>query len=87
MIEDDYLKFLREQILHKYRDTVFRPNVWPDPPIRGPHGLAENSMKPGVVPHSQRPFSMAGYRRDAMIEIIDEFESLGLIEPSDPAHG
>ena len=39
-------------------------------------------MKPGIIPRIQRPFAITGERREAMIEIIEEFERLQLIEPS-----
>ena len=80
-IQDDYLEFLRSQMRNRYKNTTFRPDVYSDPPVRGPHGLAKIEMKPGIVPHIQRPFAITGERREAMIEIISEFERLGLIEP------
>ena len=79
-MENEFLEELRKKFREKYRETVFRDKVWADPPIRGPYGEAKLEMKPGIVPHIQRPFAITGERRQAMIDIISEFEDWGLLE-------
>ena len=79
---EEWLEGIRERVKGDYQGTVFKETVWSDPPIRGPHGLAKIKMKPGVVPIRQRPFMLTGERREAMVKAIEEFENLGLLEPS-----
>ena len=54
--------------------------MWSDPPVRGPFGLAEIKIREGVIPVKQRPFSLIGERREAMMKCIEEFEDWGILE-------
>ena len=80
-VQDEEVQRLRRTLLEEFKDTTFRPQVWEDPPIRRPFGEAEIILKPGVFPVIQRPFMLTGERREAMAEIIREFEEWGLLEP------
>ena len=71
---------LKKQIILDYTGSVFRDEVWPDPPVRNSLGLARIELKPGVIPVKQRPYVLIGDRRDAVIELIVGFEKQGLIE-------
>jgi len=71
---------LKKKIIDEYRDTVFKDEVWADPPVRHPLGFAEIKLKPGVVPIKQRPFTLAGERREAVTDLVKKFEAQGLLE-------
>ena len=81
ILEDDLkVNELREKIMRDYTGTVFRDEVWPNPPVRNPLGQAKIELKQGIVPVKQRPFVIQGERLIALRKIIEEFEKQGLIE-------
>jgi hypothetical protein len=77
---DPHVQALKNKIIEDYTGSVFRDEVWTDPPIRNPHGEAKIDLKPGVVPTKQRPFVLIGERREALKKIVEKFEGQGLLE-------
>ena len=71
---------IKKKIVEEYTGSVFRDEIWPDPPERGPFGLAKLQIKPGVVPVKQRPFVLIGERREALTKLVTQFEKQGLLE-------
>ena len=58
---------LRQKALDDYAQTTFRPEIYPDPPIRGCFGEAKILPKVGIQPAAQRPMRLCGERREALI--------------------
>ena len=72
---------LREKLLQDYGGTVFRDKVWPQPPIRGPHGAAKLYLKEGAKPVCGRTFSLGGERLEALRQLEKEWREDKKIEP------
>jgi hypothetical protein len=72
---------LREAIISDFKDSVLSGICPPDPPVRGPHGLAQIWLKTDVTPVMQRPFHLTGERREAHLALIEKQISLGRLEP------
>ena len=79
-IQSDLAKKLRQQLLSEYADTVFRPQIFSDPPERFPGGIHTIKLKEGVQPHYQHPFNLTGERRKAMEDIVQKWIDVGKIE-------
>ena len=71
---------LRAKLLDDYKETVFRPKIFADPPERFPGGWHEIRLKPNVEPHYQPPFPLYGERKEAMKKIAEEWLEAGKIE-------
>ena len=71
---------LREKSLAEFADTVFRPQIYPDPPERVPGGIHTIKLKEGAQPVYQHPFNLAGERRKAMEDIVQQWIDVGKIE-------
>ena len=72
---------LREAIISDFKDSVLSGICPPDPPVRGPHGLAQIWLKTDVTPVMQRPFHLTGERREAHLALIEKQISLSRLEP------
>ena len=66
--------------LDKYSDTVFRKVLGKTPPIRRPLGVAKIKIKSGYYHKEQKPFQLAGERRDALIKLVQGLIEEGKIE-------
>jgi hypothetical protein len=56
--------------IHKdYDGVVLRDQVIPNPPVRGPNGYANITLKEGAVPQRQKPFRQHGEKHDALVKI------------------
>jgi hypothetical protein len=71
---------LREKLLAEYADTVFRPQIYCDPPERVLGGVHTIKLKEGVQPVYQHPFQLAGDRRKAMEDVVQQWIDAGKIE-------
>ena len=78
-IQSDLAKNLREKLLNEYADTVFRPQIYSNPPERFPGGIHTIQLKENVLPHYQRPFQLTGERRKAMEDIVQKWIDFGKI--------
>jgi hypothetical protein len=54
---------LRQKINNDYKDTVFRSELYPDLPVRGPHGYGRSDLKPGTRPTCAHEYRMMGRER------------------------
>ena len=54
---------IKRELLEKYKDTVFRPEIARNAPVRGPHCEATITLIPDAVPKAQKCFQMVGDRR------------------------
>ena len=61
---------LRQKALDDYAQTTFRPEIYPDPPIRGCFGEAKILPKVGIQPAAQRPMRLCGKRCEALISEV-----------------
>jgi hypothetical protein len=50
---------LRQKVTYVY-DTVFRVELYPDTPVRGPHGYGRIDLKPGARPTCAHEYRMTG---------------------------
>ena len=71
---------LRQSILADFNDKVFRSQIFPDPPVRGPHGYATIELRPGSEPVKQRPIHLHGQRWDDMCRVTDMWIDRHLVE-------
>ncbi len=60
---------LRDKLHEDYDNIVLMEEIFPDPPLRGPHSTAHIFLKPGAQPKKQKQILLQGERRDSMIEI------------------
>ena len=72
----------RNRIVEEFDGTLFRERVWPQPPARGPHGLAELRLKPGAVPVVGRTIHLRGERLEAQKGLEEEWKRDQKIEPA-----
>ena len=73
---------LRAKVLNDYQGRVFVSKLpSEEPPIRGPFGEAEISLKPGARPVKQRMFHITGERKEAWDRLTDEVIAAGKVEP------
>ena len=79
-VESNLAKQLRQKLLEEYADTVFRPQIYRDPPERVLGGINTIKLKENAQPVYQQPFQMAGERRKAMEEIVQQWIDAGKIE-------
>ena len=80
LVQGDLAAMLRQKLLEDYKDTVFRPSIYADPPERFPGAHHEIKLKPGAQPHYQSPFPMAGERRAAMEKVAKDWVAVGKVE-------
>ena len=80
-VEGSEVDDLRAQILKDQNDSVFSGKTTGSPPKRCEFGEAEIHLLPNSTPVKQRPYQMAGERRAAWIELIDQLIADGKIEP------
>ena len=71
---------LREAIHKDYDGEVFAKEVLPNPPIRGPYGLAFIPLKEGAIPQRTRPFVMQGEKLEAHKKITQQWREANFIE-------
>ena len=71
---------LRNQILEDYKETAFRKELWPDPPLRGTYGMATIPLKEGAVPFTAKAFCMHGERAEAYKKVVQDWLDRGFIE-------
>ena len=71
----------RKEIMAEFEGTLFRERVWPNPPQRGPHGLAELRLKPGAIPVVGRTIHLKGERLEAQKELEADWKRDQKIEP------
>ena len=79
-VQGEHIQQIRDQIYTDYKENVFKDQLGHLPPKRGPLGEAvieTYSWKPAV---KQRPFSLAGDRREGLIKIIEGLVAEGKIE-------
>ena len=81
-VEGDQVAALRQQILEKYKDSVFDTRPRGQPPVRGPEwiGEAHIELKPGANPVKQKMYQMHGPRADAWTRLVDELLEEGKLE-------
>jgi hypothetical protein len=72
----------RRRVLSDYEGTVFRSAPLPDPPVRGPLGYAQISLKEGAKPIRQKPFFLHGERKEALEKITQDWLDKKFIEPA-----
>jgi hypothetical protein len=80
-IESPLAEELREEIMRKYKEKVFRDRVWPRPP-GGTHGPAKFYIKPGAKPACGRTISLSGERLEAMRDLEADWKLDAKLEPS-----
>ena len=73
---------IKKELLEKYKDTVFRPEIARNAPVRGPHCEATITLIPDAVPKAQKCFQMVGDRRKGMIDFINRLLKEDKIETS-----
>ena len=64
---------LRGKILEDYKETAFRKELWPDPPLRGTYGMATIPLKEGAVPFTAKAFCMHGERAEAYKKVVQDW--------------
>ena len=67
--KDPLVEELRTKIHTDYDGVVLRDQVIPNPPVRGPNGYANITLKEGAVPQRQKPFRQHGEKHDALVKI------------------
>ena len=67
---DPRILALRKAIHKDYDGAVFAKEVLPNPPIRGPYGLAFIPLKEGAIPQRTRPFVMQGEKLEAHKKLL-----------------
>lgn len=80
-VQGTRVEHLRQKILQEFSTTVFCGRTGGNPPVRGPQGEAEITLKPGAQPLKQRPYQMTGDRRAAWVSLTDQLIRDGKIEP------
>ena len=73
---------LLAKIVAKYQHTSLSEKLIKDPPVRGPHGLADIQLILGAHPRIQQPYHLVGEGEAAIHKIVEEFISRGSLEPS-----
>jgi hypothetical protein len=76
---------LRQKVIDDYKDTVFRGELYPDPPVRGPHGYGRIDLKPGARPTCAHEYRMTGERGAAAERLSWEYLRLKLCEWAKPS--
>ena len=76
---------LRNKLIEDYTSSVFRDTIYPDPPVRGPYGYGRIDLVPGAVPVHTPEIRLSGVRREAMIELVKEWDAEKLVEPAMPS--
>ena len=71
---------LREALVERYKDTVFRNELYHDPPCRGPYDMAHITLKENATPQRAKTFTMHGERRDAYAKVTQDWLDKGFIE-------
>ena len=64
---------LREALVERYKDTVFRNELYHDPPGRGPYGITHIPVKENATPQHAKTFTMHGERRDAYAKVTQDW--------------
>ena len=64
---------LIEGIRAAYDGTVLRESVWPNPPVRGPHGYGRIELKEYAEAKKMHHIFLTGPRREAMINLVKEW--------------
>lgn len=78
--EDPRVSKYREQIFADYKDTVFRENVYPNPPVRGPYGHAFIPLVDNYRPIRQKPMVLHGEKLEAHKKITQKWFDQWYIE-------
>ena len=79
--EDQSVKELIEAIHRDFDGTVLRENVPPENIIpRGPYGEGHIRIKQGYQAKKQRPIHLVGERREALIELVQDWMRDGKVE-------
>ena len=71
----------RKHIEDRFRGSVFRDTIWPNPPARGTHGKAQLHLKEGAVPVVSRTIHVHGERLTALKQLEEEWKRDQKIEP------
>ena len=74
---------LRDKDLEDYKETAFRKELWPDPPLRGTYGMATIPLIKGAVPFTAKAFCMHGRRVEAYKKVMQDWLDRGFIERPD----
>ena len=72
---------LLAKIVAKYRHTSQAEKLTKDPPVQGPHVMADIQLVLGARPRIQRPYHLVGEREAAIHELVEEFIPRGWLEP------
>ena len=75
---------MRSKILEDYKDTAFRKELWPDPPLRGTYGMATIPLKECAIPFTAKAFCMHGERAEAYKKVVQDWLDRGFIERGRP---
>jgi len=78
---DALRKTLTEGLIRDFEGSVLRNNVPPENLIpRGPHGWGHIELFPGARPKKCYPIRLEGERREALIELVKDWENQGKVE-------
>ena len=72
-LEDKRVQEMIEALHREFDGTVLRDAIFPDPPIRGPHGEGHIEIKHGAVAKKQRPIRQVGERKQALVELVEKW--------------
>ena len=78
--EDPRREILRKKLIEEFTGTVFRDEVFKDPPVRGRYGYAYIPLKDGAVPTRAKPWVMQCVRGEAHLVVTEDWEHKGFIE-------
>ena len=71
---------MREKLHAQYADSVFRDEIYKDPPVRGRYGWAYIPLVANPIPQCAKPWSMAGERGEAHRIVTQDWFDKGYIE-------
>jgi len=70
---DSTARKLIDGIHETFDGSVLRDTVWPNPPVRGPHGYGRIELKEGAEAKKMHHIFLTGPRREAMINLVREW--------------
>jgi len=79
-VDDSKVQETREKLFEDYSNSVFKESLGTQPPSRGPLGEAKIEIMPGRSAVKQRPFGLAGDRRQGLIDVINKLKEEDKIE-------
>ena len=74
VVDSDLAKQLKQALIEEFGKTSLSGKYQPDPPERGPFGMAEIWLKPDAIPVSVTPYLIIGEKGRALADLVAKCE-------------